>query len=444
MKVRLLRLWDALQSSYWVLPAIMTLAAAGAAQAVLALDWALLDRGVAVVSWLHGAGEPEGARALLSTLAGSMITVAGVTFSILIVALSLASSQFGPRLLRGFLRDRGNQAVLGTFIATFVYCLLVLRSVPMEPGTARIPQLAVILALFLGLASVAVLIYFIHHAAASIQASRVIEVAGSELDRAIRQTFPARDEEEGVWSAVEVDEILPDGFADRASTVPAGDSGYVQEIDSGRLLGLARERDLVIQLLHGRGSFVVEGRPLARVTGSLDDDARETLAGALILAPARGSTRDVERGVSQLAEVAVRALSPGVNDPFTAGQALRRLGQSLAALGDRKLPTPAFHDDDGQLRLVIPTPAVAQLLDLAFDQARHYGRSDPHVPLELLEVMTSVGVRALHPGLRQALLRHAVRVRDVSLDALQHESDRRRLETAFDAAEAVLSGGRPA
>ena len=235
------------------------------------------------------------------------------------------------------------------------------------------------------------------------------------------------------------DELLPDGFEDRARTVAATGSGYVQEIDSDRLLELARDRDLVIQLLHGRGAFVVEGRPLARADGKLDDDARETLAGALILAPARASTRDVERGVSQLAEVAVRALSPGVNDPFTAGQALRRLGQSLADLGDRKLPTPAFHDDDGRLRLIVPAPTVTEILDLAFDQARHYGRADPHIPMEMLEVMTAVGVRARHPGLRQALLRHAEQVKQASMEALTLDADRQRLEAAFDAARAVLS-----
>ena len=440
MKVRLLRTWDAIRSSYWVLPTLMTVAAVGLSQAALALDHTLLDRGIGVVAWLHGAGEPEGARALLSTVAGSMITVAGVTFSIVVVALSLASSQFGPRLLRGFLRDRGNQAVLGTFIATFVYCLLVLRNVPMQPGTPTVPQVAVTGALLLGLAGVAVLIFFIHHVASSIQASHVIEIAGSELDSAIRHTFPARGEDEGVWSANTPEELLPDRFPDEATTVPARASGYVQELDTDALLHIARARDLVIELLHARGSFVVEGRPLARASGPVDDDVEKTVAEAHLLAAGRSSSRDVERGISQLAEVAVRALSPGVNDPFTAGQALRRLGQSLAVLGDRKLPTSAFYDDDGTLRLVVPTPTVSDLLHLAFDQVRHYGRSDPHVPIDLLEVMTSVGIHARHPGLRQALLRHAEQVRQAALQSLDDESDRERVQATFENAHAVLTG----
>lgn len=444
MKARLLRLWDALRASYWFVPTLMTLGAAGASQGALVLDRLLLDRGGTTLVWLHGAGQPEGARALLSTVAGSMITVAGVTFSILIVALSLASSQFGPRLLRGFLRDRGNQLVLGTFIATFVYCLLVLRNVPMAADTATVPQISVGLGLLLGLASVAVFIYFVHHAAASIQASRVIEVAGSELDEAIRQTFPARDEEAGARTSVPRDEALPEEFQDEARTVDAGASGYVQEIDTDGLVTLARERGLVIELLHGRGSFVVEGRPLARASppGETDEEVEEAIGEALVLASGRVSTRDVERGVSQLAEVAVRALSPGINDPFTAGQAVRRLGVSLSLLADRELPTPCYYDDDGTLRVVVPTPTIADLLRLAFDQIRHYGAGDPHLPLELLEILTAVGVKARHPGLRRALIDHADMVKRASLEALGEESDRKRIESAHETATAVLSGRR--
>ena len=439
MNARLLRLWDTLRASYWFIPALMTLVAIAMSQAVLAADGALYDADLGVAEWLYGAGDPEGARALLSTIAGSMITVAGVTFSILLVALSLASSQFGPRLLRGFLRDRGNQAVLGTFIATFVYSLLVLREVPLVAGTDEVPQLALTLALVLALAGVAVLIYFIHHAAASIQASQVIATAGDELDIAIRQTFPALEDEGGTERPVRAENALPEGFEDACREVTARSSGYVQEIDTDGLLELAVEHDLVIELRHGRGSFVVEGRPLARVTGSLDESIEEEIADALVLGSSRASTRDVERGVDQLAEVTTRALSPGVNDPFTAEQALRRLGQSLALMADRKLPTPLFEDDDGACRLVVPMPAVADLLHRAFDQARHYGRSDPHVPLELLEILAAVGVRARQPGLRRELQKHAEAVHRSASAALDEASDRDRLDAAFETAKAALS-----
>ncbi|NIP60515.1 MAG: DUF2254 domain-containing protein [Gemmatimonadetes bacterium] len=444
MKARLLRLWDSLRASYWFIPSLMTVGAAVASQGALVLDRFLLARGGRTVAWLHGAGQPDGARAILSTVAGSMITVAGVTFSILLVALSLASSQFGPRLLRGFLRDRGNQVVLGTFIATFVYCLLVLRYVPMDPGTTTVPQISVGLALLFGLAGVAVLIFFVHHAASSIQASSVISTAGSELDSAIRQTFPAQDEEDGARTPALRDEALPEGFREEARIVEAKKSGYVQEIDTAGLVSLAAERNLVIELLHDRGSFVVEGRALARAAPpeSVDEEVEEKIAGALVLASGRVSTRDVERGVSQLAEVAVRALSPGINDPFTAGEATRRLGLSLSLLAERQLPTSAYHDEEGALRLVVPTPTIPELLHAAFDRIRHYGTGDPHLPLELLEILTEVGVKARHPGLRRALIRHAEMVKRAATEALEEEADRERIEAAYETASAVLSGRR--
>jgi len=446
VNARLLRLWDSLRASYWFVPSVMTLGAVGAAQGALVLDRLLLADGGGMVTWLHAAGEPEGARLLLSTVAGSMITVAGVTFSILVVALSLASSQFGPRLLRGFLRDRANQVVLGTFISTFVYCLLVIRNVPMgvEGSVAAVPQVSVAVALLLGLAGVAVLIYFIHHAATSIQASHVIEMAGAELDEAIRQTFPALDQEEGSRAALVPADALPDGFEEEAATVEAGASGYVQEIDTEGLVALAGEREAVVELLHGRGSFVVEGGPLARVApaAAADEEVGEAIRSALVLAAGRVSSRDVERGVSQLAEVAVRALSPGINDPFTAGQVLDRLGQSLALLGERKLPTPCFHED-GVLRLVVPIPSVPDLLHLAFDQIRHYGKGDPRVPVDLLETLTRVAVKARHRGLRRELLRQAERVRS-SAAATLGEDDLERVEAAFETARAILTGERGA
>jgi uncharacterized membrane protein len=439
VSARLLHVWDALRSSYWALPAVLAVLAIGASQGLLGLDRWLLQANVELL-WLRETGGPGGARALLSTVAGSMITVAGVSFSTILVALSLTSSQFGPRLLRGFLRDRGNQAVLGTFIATFVYCLLVLRSVPIEADSEHIPQLSLMVAMGLALASVFVLIWFIHHAATSIQASSVIEVAGAELDEAIRQTFPSREGDESVWAGSDIEDLLPEDFEESAREVAAPASGYVQEVDTNTLVALAQERDWFVQLLHDRGGFVAEGQPLARVPVELDESTVEALAACVVLDVARASSRDVVRGVSQLTEVAVRALSPGINDPFTAIAALRRLGQSLALLGVRRLPTSTFYDSEGSLRLVMPSPAIPELLHLAFDPIRHYGCRDPLVPRVLLEVLTSVGTQASHPGLRRALFRHAEAVQRASLAAMDDELDRRRLVQEFENARRVLTG----
>jgi uncharacterized membrane protein len=417
----------------------MTATALIASAVAAAIDHALVRAGFDA-AWLHGAGEPDGARALLSTMAGSTITVAGVTFSTILVALSLTSSQYGPRLLRGFLRDRGNQAVLGTFIATYVYCLLVLRNVPMVAGGTQVPQVSVLLAMALGLAGVMELIWFIHHAASSIQASSVIEMAGVELDDALRQSFPLLEEDGGLWRDQAPAEFLPDGFDEEAVEVLCTTSGYIQEVDVAGLVAVAQEHDLLIQLLHDRGSFLADGQLLARVSRVADEELNDAITGALVFGPSRSSSRDVVRAVSQLSEVAVRALSPGINDPFTAGNAMRRLGQSLSILGERHLPTPAYHDAEGDLRVVMPTPTIDEILHAAFDRVRHYGASDPLLPVELLEVFAVIGAEGRHPGLRRALLRHAEAVKQLALEALMVETDRDRVEATWRTAQAVLQG----
>lgn len=170
---RLANLWESLRTSYWFVPTLMTAGGVALSFASVHLDERVNYKWVRTVGWIW-AGGAEGARQVLSTIAGSMITVAGVAFSITIVALTLASNQFGPRLLRNFVRDAGNQIVLGTFIATFVYCLLVLRTVRGEDDTEFVPYVSVTLGVAFALTSLGVLIYFIHHVAISIQAENLI------------------------------------------------------------------------------------------------------------------------------------------------------------------------------------------------------------------------------------------------------------------------------
>jgi uncharacterized membrane protein len=191
MKTKLLKLWDSLRATFWLVPTLMAIMAIGLSFAMVALDEAVGNRVLEKVGWVW-AGGPEGARGLLSTVAGSMITVAGVVFSITIVALSLASSQYGPRLLRNFVRDKGNQIVLGSFIATFVYCLLVLRTVRGDDGAHFVPAIAITLGMVLTLASLGVLIYFIHHVSISIQAATIIGLVSHELNEVIERLFPEK------------------------------------------------------------------------------------------------------------------------------------------------------------------------------------------------------------------------------------------------------------
>jgi len=441
MKTRFLALWDALRSSLWFVPALMAAAAIGLSFATVALDEAIKHKVLENVGWLW-AGGPEGARGLLSTVAGSMITVAGVVFSITIVALSLASSQFGPRLLRNFMRDTGNQVVLGTFIATFLYCLLVLRTVRGADGSEFVPYVSITVALALAVASLGVLIYFIHHASVSIQVSTVIEVVDRELDAAIDRLFPEELGREVPEQQQPEDKgEVPEGFEREVHPVAAITSGYLQAIDAGALMKVATERDLIFRVRHRPGRFVMPGGDLvlAWPGARVDQALGEQIRAAFILGSERTLTQDVEFALNQLVEVAVRALSPGMNDPFTAVSCVDRLGAALCRLATRVLPAPHRYDEDGNLRVIADVVTFAGAVDAAFTQIRQYGRTSMAVTVRLLDTIGGIAAYTRREEDRAALLRQAVMIERGGRETLSDEWDREEVEKHFQAVVRMLT-----
>ena len=252
---RLRASWEYLRGTYWAVPSVMAVAAVLLSIGMIQLDEAATARLLDQLAWVYTGG-PEGARAVLSTIAASMITVAGVTFSITIVALTLASQQFGPRLLRNFLRDSGNQMVLGTFVSTFLYCLLVLRTVRGGDDAEFVPHLAVTVGVALAMLSLGVLIFFIHHVATSIQAARIIANVAEDLEAAIDRLFPETIGEDAASADGARDSADGSGKIDDARAVIATTTGYVQAIDADRLMNIAREQDVMVRVHARPGSFV--------------------------------------------------------------------------------------------------------------------------------------------------------------------------------------------
>lgn len=289
------------------------------------------------IGWVSLRG-PEGARALLSAVASSMMTIASLTFTMTIVTLQLASSQFGPRLLRNFIRDRGSQMVLGTFIATFAYCLMVLRAVNGIEDHQFVPELAITTGIGLALLSLGVLIYFIHHIATSIQAGTVIANVGKELHSAIQRLYPvAIGEEEAEVPMSEANSPIAD-FSQTPCIIKAPESNYLQSVDSDKLFSLADEHQLILKILYRPGHFVIKNAelvsawPLENITDAITDSIRN----AFYFGSRRTLTQDLEFAIDQLVEVAVRALSPGINDPFTAVSCIDRLSAAIAELSTKK------------------------------------------------------------------------------------------------------------
>ena len=334
MKSRLANLWETLSASLWFVPALMTLVAVGLALGGIALD-DIIRHGS---GWAYGGG-PEGAREVLSAIASSMITVAGVAFSVTIVALTLASQQFGPRLLRNFMRDRGNQVVLGTFIATFTYSLMVLRTIRSN-GSEFVPQVSVTLAMVLALTSLAVLIYFIHHAAVTIQAPEVIAMVAEDLTQGIDRLFPEALGRPPTEGEHDLKPEFTGEFERVAEAIPCRETGYLQSIENDRLMALASENDLIFLLPCRPGDFIIEGNDLMQVkpSGRIDPELADQLCKCFILGDERTHIQDIEFSIHQLVEIAVRALSPGINDPITAMNCIDRLAAALCRLAQRSMP----------------------------------------------------------------------------------------------------------
>lgn len=425
MRTRARRLWERINQGFWFLPGILSAAAVGLAFLTLWVDRSFRSKALpGTVAW---SGGPEGARGLLGAIASSVITVAGVSFSVLIVALTLASSQFGPRLMRNFTRDRGHQISLGVLVGTFLFCLVVLRTV--REGTEEfVPHVSVTAALVLAAVSIGVLIFFVHHVASSIQAENVVAKIGADLVRSVPEFFPDDDPRDGeAPAAPEFD----DGAAGR---VHASASGYLQAIEHEGLLALAGEHDAVFRLERRPGQFVTEGsliaqvHPADRCTPAL---ARE-IAGHFLVGAQRTPTQDIEYAIHQLVEVALRALSPSLNDPFTAIACLDWLGAALGRIAQRSFPPTCLSDGDGRVRLIARQSDFEGVVDAAFVAIRQAARENAAVTIRLLEVLATIA-RESPAEHRRVLLKHAQLTMKESERAFPEEQDRADARARYEA-----------
>lgn len=387
MRARRHHYWILLRSTFWFVPGVMIISAGVLAGIALAIDSSPM--GSQLPGWIM-AGGADGARALLSTVAGSMVTVAGLGFSITIVALVLASTQFGPRLLSLFMRDTTSQVILGMFAGTFTYCVLILRSIrgPDEGGSPFVPQLSVTVAVGLTLVSVAALVYFFHHVAVSIQAPKVAAAVARDLDHAIDHLYP---NDLGRGGPQPEPNEIPSTETD--VVVPSATSGYIQVVDDAAMLDLAVQYDLCIRLLTRPGLFVVRGNPILvlRPGNTLNEDLAGRLRSSLIIGDARTAEDDIEFSVRQLVEVALRALSPAINDPFTAMAAIDWLGAALARLARAEFPSRYRYDEQGRLRIVADVSTFGGIAHTIFSRIRHYGGTSPVVLNRLLEAVAAFG-----------------------------------------------------
>jgi uncharacterized membrane protein len=426
-------MWDGLRASLWFLPGLTVVCSVALAVALVEADARVSRELLAEYPRLFGAGA-EGSRGMLGAVAGSMITVAGVTFSITVVALSLASSQYTPRVLRNFMGDRANQAVLGVFVGVFTYCLVVMRTVRGGGEGEFVPSLSVAFAVVLALVGIGFLIYFIHHTAESIQASSIIASAARETVAAVDRLFP---EEMGRGG----DEADDDGEEPRGLVwreVVSKKTGYVQSVDVEALISLAAEREAVLRMECGVGDFVVEGGPLASVNLASAPDAGTAarLAGAFTVSRFRTVGQDAAFGVQQIVDIALKALSPGVNDTTTAVTCVDYLAAVCARVAGRRVPDPRRYSG-GRLRVLARGATFEGLLDGAFDQIRESAAGNAAVILRLFHALGEVARRTTSGRRLAHVAEHAVRLRSLAERSVKSEYDRARIDDA--AAELALT-----
>jgi uncharacterized membrane protein len=435
MKTRFLNFWEKLRSSYWFVPALMAISAVVLSFAMIAVDENVDHELDEILGWIYTGG-PEGARQVLSTIAGSMITVAGVTFSITIVAISLAAAQYGSRLLNNFMQDTANQVVLGTFISTFLYCLLVLRAIRGENGSEQIvPQLSVTVGLFLAVASLGVLIFFISHVTRTLQAETVIANIGKELDAAIERSFPDESQEgKAIETELREEADVPANFDERKAVVQAKRNGHLQVIDYDSLMKKASEHDLILRIDYRPGDFVAKGNKFVWVYPQEKAEERliDEIRGNFVLGTQYAKVQDLEFNITQLVEIAVRSLSQGAYDPYTAMDVVDQLGASLSDLAKRNMHSAYRYDEEGNLRLITKTYTFPGVLDTAFNQIRQHSRANAAVTIRLLEAIAIIILNTRSSEARQALFYHASLIKRGAVEDLPEREDRKDVERRYE------------
>lgn len=437
MKTHVRKLWDTLKSSYWFIPLVMMALAVILFAGTSKLDSVLSSRDKRDIAWLY-VSDADSMRNLLLTIAAAIIGIVGVVFSIIMVPLSIAATQFGPRLLRTFLRDTGTQMTLGTFTATFIFCMAVLLRLS-DKISHPLPQISVNAALLLGLTSFGVLLYFINHVAVSIQAPVVVARVSKELHTAILHELPDHPNTTPAPSLFdENSKVLPDS-PHSSCVIIATASGYVQARDDDRLLRLAGQYNIVVQLLNQTGDFITKGTPLAIAWPDVDiTRLNEAINAAFILGSQRTLVQDVTFGINELVEVAIRALSPAINDPFTAMTCLDWLGSALCYICARTFPQPKLFDHQNHLRLIRSPVTFTGLTDAAFNQIREYGRTSMAVTLRLMETIKVVAQCARTEEQRKALLHHATLVERGCHIGLPEIQDQQLVMDCYETVRALL------
>ena len=430
------QLWSNLRSNFWFMPTLIVLVSIALAVALIQADSTKSDRWLNQWPRLFGAST-EGARGMMSTIAGSMMTVVGVSFSMILVVLALASSQYTSRILRNFMRSRATQIVLGIFAGIFTYCLIVLRTIRSGNEGTFVPNLAVFFGFVLALVGVGALMFFIHHIASSIQASSIIASIAKETNATINLLFP---EKLGQSPDEEDDEQTPRLLANlKWCVIQSKESGYIQNVNNAGLLRVARDWKTVVRMERGIGEFVVQNTPLVSLAMEEQPD-QETIAAlqaAFSISRFRTVEEDPAFGIRQIVDVGLKALSPGINDTTTAVTCVDYLTAILALIAPRRIPSSRRYEE-GELLVIAKGPSFESLLSESFDQIRNNASGNVAIILRMLDSFQTLGGLKANPHRRRALSEQVQLIAELAERTVKSIYDHDRINTRLAQVNEIL------
>jgi len=420
---KLLFFWKELMATFWFVPVLIIMLSV-----VLSIGLVSLDNFVDLPQegWLRFflVNNSDSARSILSTISGAMIGVAGTVFSVTLVALTLASSQFGPRLIKNFMYVRLNQVVLGSYIATYLYCLLVLIAVKDGSDYTFIPSLSILLAIIAAVANIILLIIFIHQIAVSIQADKVIADISDFISHQVENLYPEKmGEEKNEDENVDFSKVKAN-FPE-SKLIKSPKSGYLQYVDSEGLMDFVTENNAIFRLRHRPNSYLVKGMEIGEIysRSPWKRDKLEIIFDQFVIGQTKTSQQDLEFSVHQMVEIAARALSPGVNDPYTAIACIDNLTTTMSYLARVKFPSKNRHDADGKLRIVADVLDFEGVLDAAFNQIRQFSKGSAAVIIRLMEALEIINGFTIKADHKKAVRKHAEMVLTVGKQTIKEEND---------------------
>lgn len=435
MKTRLFHWMEVLSGKFWALPVMLLVLST-----VLAFVNITLDRisftGIYIPdSILLHFNDMGNVRSLLSLTAGSVLGVAGVSFSITIASLTLASQQFGPRLLRNFMHDRFNQMVIGVFIATFLYCVLLLQFTNAIEDKHIIPVISMTTLLVLIVLNLLVLVFFIHHISNAIQAESIIDDVWLELHKRLQIMFPEIGEDKDE-SPGELPESIRKLMEKKGKPVSICKPGYLQAVDVAALRAFAEEKSLLIELNYRPGQFIMSNSEVALLLGenSEQENCSEKIHSALIIGDTQTAEQDPEFAIRQLVEIALRALSPGINDPFTAMACMDRLGEAITLVMDRNPPENIYCDENGDPRLVLKPIDFDGIVGTVFNQIRQNSEGKIDIIIKLHDVISHLALHVKRKAQAQSLMRQLQAIHQTCSDTVKAELDRQAVQKLYQTA----------